>query len=74
MTLNESIETIINNTLQEQPYPTEATITKTYEDGHVDINTIYGELKHIKSINPHEIGDTTILIFLNNSYDERRVI
>ena len=75
MTLNESIKTIINDELTKQPYPTKATITHLYSDGYVDIKTeTYGELKHIQTITPHEIGDETILIFLNGEYTERIVI
>ena len=73
-TINSIIQTQIQNTIQSQPHPTECTITKVYEDGYVDINSPYGELKHIQSITPHNIGDETILIFLNNDYTQRRVI
>ena len=75
MTLNESIKTIINDTLNKQPTPTKATITHLYNDGYVDIKTeTYGELRHIQTITPHTIGDETILIFLNGNYNERIVI
>ena len=75
MTLNESIKTIINDELTKQPTPTKATITHLYSDGYVDIQTeTYGELKHIQTITTHEVGDETILIFLNGEYTERIVI
>lgn len=73
-TINSIIQTQIQNTIQSQPHPTECTITKVYEDGYVDINSPYGELRHIQSITEHQIGDETILIFLNNNYTQRRVI
>ena len=75
MTLNESIKTIVKDELTKQPYPTKATITHLYSDGYVDIQTdTYGELRHIQTITPHNIGDETILIFLNREYTERIVI
>jgi len=75
MTLNQSIKTIINDELTKQPTPTKATITHTYQDNHVDVKTeTYGELRHIQTITPHNIGDETILIFLNGEYTERIVI
>jgi len=75
MTLNESIKTIINDELTKQPRPVKATITHLYSDGYVDIQTdTYGELRHIQTITPHNIGDETILIFLNGEYTERIVI
>ena len=73
--LNTEIQKIINNSINTQPYPTLAEITRTYNDGHVDIRTNeYGELTYLKTITNHNVGDTTILIFLNNSYDQRIVI
>lgn len=74
-TLGGIIQTQIQNTINEQPAPTHCEIIKTYNDNHVDIKTeIYGNLKYIETIFPHEIGDKTILIFLNNNYDEKMVI
>ena len=73
-TINSIIQTQIQNTIQTQPHPTECTITKVYEDGYVDINSPYGELKHIQSITEHSIGDETILIFLNNDPSDMMVI
>ena len=73
-TINNSIQTQILNSLNTQPHPTRATIIKTYEDGYVDIKTDYGELRHVQSITTHENNDETVLIFLNNNYDERIVI
>ena len=74
-TLGGIIQTQIQNTINEQPTPTKCEITKTYNDNHVDIKSeIYGNLKYIESIFPHEIGDKTILIFLNNNYNEKMVI
>ena len=73
-TLAGIVQNQIQNTINQQPHPTECTVTKVYEDGYVDINSPYGELRHIKSITPHNVGDETILIFLNNTTTERRVI
>ena len=75
MTLNQSIKTIIKDELTKQPTPTKATITHLYSDGYVDIQTdTYGELRHIQTITPHNIGDETILIFIENDYNTRMVI
>ena len=76
-TINDSITDIINDTLKTQPYPTQCTITRTYtnEPNRVDINTpTYGRLSYIQTITEHEVGDETILIFLNNTYEEKIVI
>ena len=76
-TINDSITDIINDTLKTQPYPTKAIITRVYtnENKRVDINTIeYGRLQYIQTITEHEVGDETILIFLNNNHEEKIVI
>ena len=73
-TLYTVIQNQIQNTITDQPHPTQATITRVYEDGYCDVNTPYGELKHIQSITTHEINDETILIFLNNTFEQRIVI
>jgi hypothetical protein len=73
--LNNEIQKMINNTITEQPYPTLAEITRIYNDGYVDIRTNeYGELTYLKTITSHNVGDTTILIFLNNTFEQRIVI
>ena len=73
-TINGQIQTQIDSTLNLQPHPTTATVTHIYPDGYVDIKTNYGELKHVPSIINHEIGDKTILIFLENDYNQRMII
>ena len=73
-TINHLIQTQIESTITQQPHPTTATVTHVYPDKYVDIETTYGELKHIESITTHEIGDKTILIFLNNSFEDRIII
>ena len=73
-TLSDTIQNQIENTINTQPYPTQATITKVYQDGHVDAETQYGKLTYIQSILTHEIDDETILIFLNNDYNKRMII
>ena len=73
-TLAGIVQNQIQNTINQQPHPTECEVTKVYEDGYVDINSPYGELRHIKSITTHNVGDETILIFLNNDFNLRRVI
>ena len=73
-TLSDIIQTQIQNTINTQPTPTKATITKIYTDGHVDIETNYGKLTYIQTIIDHELNDETILIFLDNDYNKRIVI
>lgn len=71
----QQIETQITNKIKEQPHPTPCTITHIYTDGKVDINTQkYGEIKYLDTITEHNIGDTTVLLFLNNDINERIVI
>ena len=68
------IQNQIQNTINTQPHPTKATITKTYTNGNVDITTQYGTLRNIKSITTHTVGDETLLIFLDNTYELKMVI
>lgn len=69
------IEAIVDDKLEKLAYPTKVTITKVYNNGYVDVeNDTYGELKYIPTITSHIAGDTTILIFCDNSYSERIVI
>ena len=74
-TLNDEIQTQINHTLQTQPYPTQAQITKIYQNGYTDITTEqYGDLTYIPTIGNPEINDLAILIFLDNTYENKIVI
>lgn len=69
------IEAIVKDELTKLAYPTIVTVTKVYNDGYVDVkNESYGELKYIRTIVTHNVGDTTVLIFCDNSYSERIVI
>lgn len=73
--LGETIESQIETLINEQPRPDKCEIIKVYGDGYVDIKTeTYGYLKHIQSITNHKINDISILIFLNNDYENRMVI
>ena len=72
--LGNIIQKQINHTINTQPHPTKARITKTHPDGYVDIQTQYGELHHIQTITTHTIGDETILIFLDNTTENKMVI
>ena len=75
ITLNETVRVIATDEIQKLPYPTQATITKVYEDGHCDCKTkIYGDLTYVKTIAPCNTGAEAILIFLNNSYDDKILI
>lgn len=73
---------VINNQVQWNlehtvPHPTACRITKVYSDNiHVDINTqIYGQITYVKANGHLPVVDAEgVLIFLNNNYNERRVI
>ena len=74
-TLNETVRVIATDEIQKLPVPTTATITKVYDDGHADAKTkIYGDLTYVKTIAPCNTGAEAILIFLNNSYDDKILI
>lgn len=74
-TINDEIQTQINNTIKQQPYPTTGTITKIYQNGYTDITTeTYGNLTYIPTIGNPEIGYTAVLLFLDNDYSKRIVI
>lgn len=69
------IELIVKDELNKLAYPTIVTVTKVYGDGYVDCkNEDYGELKHIRTIISHNVGDTTLLIFADNDYSKRIII
>ena len=74
-TINDEIEDIITSKIQEQPYPTKAKITHTYDNGYTDITTEqYGELKYLPTIGNPETGYDAILFFLDNDYSKRIVV
>ena len=74
-TLGGTIESQIKTVINEQPRPDKCEIIKVYSDGYVDIKSeTYGYLKYIQSITNHEINDISILVFLNNDYENRMVI
>ena len=74
-TFTKPIETIVHDVINQQPTPQIVKITRIYPDGYADIeNDTFGELKHIRTIIPHNVGDITVLIFSNNSYSERIII
>ena len=74
-TLNDEIQTQINHTIKQQPYPTRCTILKTYPDGYTDINTeLWGKIEYVETIGNPEPEDVGVLIFLENDFDKRIVI
>lgn len=75
-TLNDEVTILVKDEISQIAYPTECEITHIYTDGKVDIiTTLYGEVKHIECHGKTPtIGDTGILIFLENDYNKRRVI
>lgn len=74
-TINKQIEILVKSELDKLAYPTIVEITRVYADGYVDCkNEDYGELKHIRTIISHNVGDTTLLVFADNDYSKRIII
>lgn len=75
-TINKQIEILVDDKIKRDiAYPTIVEITKVYNTGYVDCkNEEYGELKHIRTIISHNVGDTTLLVFADNDYGKRIVI
>ena len=74
--MQEQIRIIIKDEIQQQPRNVKCTITHTYPDKkHADIHTTeYGDLQYIECIGTPTENNTGVLIFLNNSYDEKIII
>ena len=74
--IDSPIEVIVEDKLKTGiAYPTIVTITRVYNDGYCDVkNEDYGELRYIRSIIGHNVGDTTLLIFADNDYGKRIII
>ena len=71
----QAIENQIQANIRNQPHPVRCEITHVYDDGRVDITTTkYGEIKYVESITKHNIGDKSVLLFLNNDINDRIVI
>ena len=74
-TLNDAISDIIKSHINEIPTPTPCEITAIHNDGTVTITTKnYGKLTHTPTITTHEIGDKSVLLFMNGNYNERIII
>ena len=75
-TLNDEVTILVKDEIQQIAFPTECEITHIYTDGKVDIiSTLYGEIHYITTHGKTPvIGDTGILIFLDNDYNKRRII
>lgn len=74
-TLNDAISDLITSHINDQPSPIRCVITHVYDDSHVDIETkTYGGIKYVESITEHNIGDKSVLLFLNNDINERIVL
>ena len=75
-TLNDEVTILVKDEISQIAFPTECEITHIYTDGKVDIiSTLYGEIHYITTHGKTPtIGDTGILIFLDNDYNKRRVI
>lgn len=68
------IEAIVKDEISKIAFPTIVTITKVYNDNFVDIQSDFGVLRHIRSINQHNIGNITILVFAENDYNKPIVL
>ena len=76
MTISDQIQIQIDDTINKQPYPTRCTITKIYPDNkHADIETSTGTIEYVETIsNNLTVGNTGILIYLNNTFDDYIVL
>lgn len=74
--IDNPIEVIVNDKLKTGiAYPTIVQISKVYNDGYCDVkNEDYGELRYIRSITNHNVGDITLLVFADNDYSKRIII
>ena len=74
--MDKQIQIQIDDTLKKHPYPTRCTIIKKYSDNiHADIETEDGTLEYVETIsNNLTVGNTGILIFLDNTFDDYIVI
>ena len=71
----QAIENQIQANIRNQPHPIRCEITHVYDDGRVDVETEkYGLLKYLETIIPHAVGDTSVLLFLDNNINKRIVI
>lgn len=75
-TINEQIEILFNDKIKTDiAYPTIISVTHVYDDGYVDCkNDAYGELKHIRTIISHQVGDVSLLVFADNDFSKRIII
>ena len=74
-TLTNEIQILINNTINQIPYPTRCTITRVHSNTRIDIKTDNGELEQVECIaNNPTIGNTGILVFLNGGTNDYIVI
>ena len=71
----QAIENQIQANIRNQPHPVRCEITHVYENDRVDVETEnYGLLKYLETITEHNIGDKSVLLFLNNDINDRIVI
>ena len=74
-TISDEIQDQINHTINNQPYPTTAKITRVYPNNYADIYTDdWGNLTYIKVYGECQLDTIGILFFLHNNYNERVVI
>ena len=73
-TINDEIEVMISDSLNGIHYPTECTITKTYEDNYVDVEIENGSINYQKCLGSANVGDEGILLFIDNNEDSAVVI
>ena len=74
--MDEQIKLIVKDEIKKLPTNVECKIIHIYPDNiHADIDTVeYGQLKYVKCLNTPTIDQIGVLMFLNNSFDERIVI
>lgn len=70
--LDSQIEPIVNQQINQLPFPVRCNITKVYNDDfHVDVMTENGVLKYAETIgNNLAVGNLGVVLFLDNSFDD----
>ncbi|WP_305514895.1 hypothetical protein [Methanobrevibacter sp. V14] len=70
--MNKQIQIQIDHTISQIPTPEKITLVKVYDDNHyADVKTDKDEvIEYIPIIGGRKIGNTGILLYLNNDYTQ----
>ena len=73
-TLGGQILIMIRDELNRVPAPTECTITKSYSDGHVDVQTSNGNITYVRCYGGTGVGTDGVVLFRENDTTKPIVI